>query len=109
MSEVKEYFKHKQLSTKDLDEAKLIKKKLEKQSRDANSSEIDKSIACQALRHHNFLVKEQRTKLEAREIKEQEKAYKNNFYKFAKEITNGTYGKAPVEPTFSCEEANVFL
>jgi hypothetical protein len=65
-------------------------------------------LACQALRHFNFLQVEESRKSEAGEIKKQEKAYKDDFHKFAKAITKGTYGKPTVRPTFSCEEANKF-
>ena len=106
--EVKEYFKHKPISTKNIDEAKVIKNKLEKISKNHAESDTKKSLSCKALRNHNYLVKEQRVKSEAREIRDQEKAYQNNFFKFAKEITNGTFGKKPLEPTFSCDEANKF-
>jgi hypothetical protein len=60
------------------------------------------------MRHYNFLIKEQTNNTEALDIKEQEKAFKNNFHKFAKETTNGTYNKTKVGPTFTQDVANTF-
>ena len=108
MKEVNSHFRHKPLSSRKVDEAKLLKNKLEKKSKESNSSAADKSLACQALRHHNYILKERIKKDEAANIIEQEKAYKKNFDKFAKEVTNGTYGKPTVAPTFSHDHANMF-
>ena len=87
---------------------KIWKNTLENKTKNYNTTVIEKSLYCQALRHQNYLEKEQRTKLEAREMKDQEKVFKHSFYKFAKWITNDTHGKTPVEPTFSCAQANQF-
>ena len=62
VKKVNNYFKHKPLSTKEVEESKQMKKMLEKKSRDKNSSEEDKSLACKALRHHNYLLKEHNVK-----------------------------------------------
>ena len=108
VKEVKNFFKHNPKSIKGIADAKKLKRELEKKARKSNSTDEDKSLACQALRHYDFLVKEQTSKSESDEIKKQEKAYSQDFHKFAKQTTNGTFGKPPVIPTFSQEEANTY-
>ena len=107
VKEVKTFFKHNPKSMKNINDAKLLKTKLEKKARQTNATEEDRSMACQALRHYNFLLKEQVSKSEADEIKQQEKLYSKDFYKFAKQVTSGTYGKPPVVPTYSRDKANI--
>ena len=64
VKEVNSHFRHKSLSSRKLffsrklDEAKLLKNKLEKKAKESNSSAADKALACQALRHHNYILKE---------------------------------------------------
>ena len=40
-------------------------------------------------------------KNKAIKIREQERQYKRNFHKFAKDVVNGSYGKESLEPTYS--------
>ena len=105
-NKIKKYFKHKAESTTTIDEAKELKNKLKKKAQAPYANKEDKSNACEALRYYNLLLKKKNEKQETKEIKEQEKSYKKNFHKFAKETTKGTYNKPPVVPTFSKEEAN---
>ena len=42
------------------------------------------------------------------EIKKQEKEYRNNFHRFAKEITNGTFEQPSVNPSYSLDAGNQF-
>ena len=107
VKEVKTFFKHNPKSLKNIIHAKKLKIDLEKKARQNGATEEDKSQACQALRHYAFLQKEQQSKSESNKIKEQEKAYSKDFHKFAKQVTSGTYGKPPVVPTYSREEANI--
>ena len=44
-----------------------------------------------------------------RTIKQQEKAYRKDFFKFAKEACNGTLFEKRVEPEFNVEEASTFF
>ena len=84
------FYKHDPKLTKNLNEAKKLKQKLEKIARQPDSTHEDKSRSCEALRHYNYILKEKKIKEESIEIKKQEKDYKKNFHKFAKETTNGT-------------------
>ena len=42
------------------------------------------------------------------EVRKHEKAYKKNFHKYAKEITNGTFGQPSASPTYTKAEADLF-
>ena len=108
VKEVKTFYKHKPESMKDLEDAKQLKICLEKKARQKNATVEDKSLACQALRHYDYLLKERQSKEESKEKVKQEKDYKTNFFKFAKEVTTGTYGQAPIAPSFSRDAANEF-
>ena len=70
-----------------------MKNELEKKARQKAATAEDRSLATQALRHYDFLLKESNRDNEANEIKEQERQYKRNFHKFAKDVVNGSYGK----------------
>ena len=86
VKEVKTFFKHNPKSLKDLTEAKKLKIELEKEARKPNATHEEKSLACQALRHYNFLLKEQTSKTETEDIKQQEKAYSRNFHKLESKL-----------------------
>ena len=49
-------------------------------------------------------MKDQKPKL--KKAKLEEKAFRKNFYKTAKEITNGTFGMDTVTPTFNLDKAS---
>ena len=93
---------------RDISDARKPKTALDKKARQKDETEKDRTLACQALRHYNFLLKEEREKSESKEIKEQEKAYTKNFFKFAKETTNGTYGRPTVSPSYTRDTANTY-
>jgi len=106
--EAAKFFKHKAKSTKEIYEARKVKNKLKKTSKKKGATDEDKSDACKALRHYEYLLEEKETKEEANELKRQEKDYKKNFFKFAKEVTQGTYGKPSNSPTYSKEKADKY-
>ena len=96
--EVKKFYKHKPAALNSLTDARKLKKELEKKARQKDATFEDKSLAAQALRHYDFLLKENKNNEEFNEIKEQERQYKRNFHKFAKDVTDGLYGKEPIAP-----------
>ena len=98
---VKTFFKHKPAALNNLKDAKALKTELEKKARQKTATAEDKSLATQSLRHYEFLLKEKHKKDEADEMREQERQYKRNFHKFAKDVVNGNYGKESLEPTYS--------
>ena len=108
VKDVKQFFKHNPRTEKEIKEAKKLKIDSEKKARQKEATQEEKKLACDALRHYDYLLKEQKLKAEASEIKKQEKDFKKNFHKFAKETTKGSYNKPKVKPTFTREEANRF-
>ena len=101
LKEVKTYFRHKPSSMTNLNDARKLKIELEKISRQKGATIEDKVVASEALRHYNYLLKQNREKEDFQEVKEQERQYKRNFYKFAKDVTKGVYGKETLSPTFT--------
>ena len=60
----------------------------------ADASKEDK--ANEALRHYTFLLKLKERKSKEQDNKAHEKAYRKNFYKYAKDITKGTFGQETI-------------
>ena len=56
--EVKTFYKHKPAALNSLTDARKLKKELEKKARQKDATFEDKSLAAQALRHYDFLLKE---------------------------------------------------
>ena len=108
IKEVKQFYKHKPKSTTVVDDARKLKNSLEKKAKKKSATTEDKSAACEALRHYDHILKEHKESLKATEIHKQEKAYRTNFHKFAKEITNGTYNQTTIGPSYTFETGNKF-
>ena len=106
--EVKEFFRNKPPTADNLENARKMKNLLRKKATKKDATDEDKAKANQALRNYNYLLNLERTKDAAKKAKNEEKAFKKNFYKTAKEITNGTFGEDKVIPTFNAEKANDF-
>ena len=106
--EVKQFFKHNPPSEKTLKEAKKLKNELRKKARKKDATEEDKAKANQALRTYNYILKIQKQKDDLAKERKQEKAYRKNFYKTAKDIANGTFGQPTVSPNFDINIANNF-
>ena len=108
VKQVKKNYKHKPAAFNDLYNAKKLKNELEKKARQKDATADDRIAASQALKHYSFLIKEKKEINESTEIKEQERQYKRNFFKFAKTVTKGEYGKEQIEPTFTKDTADEF-
>lgn len=106
--EAKHFFERNPQSVTKLNDARKLKNLLKKKSKQKDATEDDKKQAALALRHYNFLLKCQKNQNSENEIKQQEKAFKKNFHKFAKETTNGTYGQPSVSASYSRELANAY-
>ena len=104
---VNEFFKHKK-TTKEtpLEEATEVKKKLAKKAKSPNATESDRVRADQAVRNHNDLLKLKNQKDKERKAMEENKAYVRNFWKTAKDITNGTFGQPTKTPTYDKSTAD---
>ena len=106
--EVKEFFKHKSPKTNPLEEMKTKKKELNKKAKQQDATPQDRSEANQAVRMYNYLKKIDREKKTVSQAKKDEKEYTKNFWKTAKNVTNGTLGKEEQTPTFSKATADIF-
>ena len=98
---VKEFFKHKE-TEKDtpLEEAKENKRNLVKKAKSPEATEEEKFRASQAVRIHAALLKYNNQKDIERTARDQNKAYERNFWKTAKDVTNGTFGQQEQTPTY---------
>ena len=73
---------------------------LNKKAKSRNATEEDKIAAKEGIRMYNYLLKLNKEKAELRLTKEEEKAFRNNFWGTAKSVTNGTFGKTNQGPTY---------
>ena len=96
----KQFFKHVQTNTDSLDEIKEQKNELNKRAKQKDATEEDKFAAREANRFYNYLLKLKKEKDRTRLAIEQEKSYKKDFWKTARNVTNGTFGDATSAPTF---------
>ena len=103
----KQFFERKQSTS--LEEARILKKELKRKAKKKDATPEDKANWLKAVKLHAFLLKKRHEKEGANEIRSQEKAYRRNFYKFAKEACAGTLGKEKVQPTFSKEDADTYF
>ena len=103
----KQFFEKKQSST--LEEARILKKELKKKASKKDASPEDKANAQKAVKLYAFLLRRKHEKEGANLIRSQEKAYRRNFFKFAREACNGTLGEEKVQPGFSKEDADTYF
>jgi hypothetical protein len=68
----------------------------------------DKVKASETIRMYNYLLNINKEKEKTILANKQNKEYKRNFWKTAKDVTNGKFGESNTEPTFNCNTANAF-
>ena len=108
--EVRTYFKHKPPSGKSpLEEAKEIKKNFMKKAKSPEATEEDRGQASQAIRNYDYQLKLEGLRQKERRTREQTKAYNKNFFKTAKDVTNGTFGQEEIRPTFDKSIADTYF
>ena len=98
--ETKEYFKHSQTSTDNIDEIKEQKNILNKKAKQNDATEEDKIAAKESIRLYNYVLKLKKEKDQTKLAIEQQKAYHKDFWKTARDVTNGSFGKQSTGPTF---------
>ena len=106
--EVKEFFKHKTSKSNPLEEMKKKKIELNKKAKTPNATAEDRSNASQAIRTYNHMQKISKEKEHVKLAKKEEKEYRNNFWKTAKDVTNGSFGREESTPTFDKATADKF-
>jgi hypothetical protein len=106
--ESKQFFQHNKPNKEPIEKLRLLKIKMNKKSKLPNASEEDISLAKEAVRAHSHALKVNKEKEKASLAREEEKAYNKNFWKTAKEVTNGTFGETESSPTFTKTAADNF-
>ena len=74
-----------------------------------NSTKNDMDQFRQAVKTHNYLKKLDESKHKQNTSRHHESLYRKNFYKFAKNCTNGTLDQTPEGVTFSEDDANMYF
>ena len=103
----KQFFEKKK--AKSLEQARILKKELKKVARKRGATAEEKAEWLKAVKLYAYLLRKEKRREEGSRIREQEKAYRKDFFSFAKDACNGTLGEERVQPQFSVEEANIFF
>ena len=82
------------------------KNDLNKKARQKDATEDDKLEASEAIRMYNYVLKLQQLKHQEELTKAQEKAYRKDFWRTARDVTNGTFGEPNSGPTFNKSTAD---
>ena len=85
-----------------------MKNSLNKKARSKDATEEDKIEAKECIRMYNYLLKLNKEKEEANRAREEEKAFRSDFWGTAKSVTNGTFGQETSGPTFDKSTADKF-
>ena len=104
----KEFFKHNPKGPDPLEEVRKLKIELNKKAKLANSTEQDRINAKESIRMHSHMLKISKERHEATQAREEDKAFRKDFWKTAKKVSNGTFGEPPSKPTFDKATANQF-
>ncbi len=91
-----------------VEKAKSVKNSYRKSMKDSDN-EADRQLFYDALRAHNKLLKNKRSKDKSKTVSHQEKLFRQNFWDFSKKVTNGQYGLEPTLPAFTKEAADKYF
>ena len=103
----KEYFRNK--SSTSLEEARVLKRELKKKAKVKEASHEDKVNWLKAVKLYALLLARSKSREGEAMIRKQEKAYRKNFFKFAKNSCNGTLDQEKVQPRFTKEQADPYF
>ena len=104
----KEFFEHTTKDKDPLEEARKLKIDLNKIAKLPDATDEDKTNARESIRMYSYMLKVNKEKVEATKAREEDKAFRKDFWNTAKQVTNGTFGEPPSRPTFSKSTANQF-
>ena len=104
----KEFFKHDQKNHDPVEEARKLKIELNKKAKLPGGTDEDRLMAKEAIRMHSHVKKVSKERQETMKAIEENKAFKKDFWKTAKQVTNGTFGEPPAYPAFSKYTADHF-
>ena len=92
-------------TSKVLEAATSIKNKLRKQAKQSKTPE-DRKKFHQAIRAHNYIVKQEKLKDKHKTVQYQESLYHKDFWSFSKSVCTGHFGQDQVYPGFDVTAAN---
>ena len=98
--ESKQFFEHKPRSRETVETMRKLKIELNKKSKRPGATEEDKIKAKESIRTYSHLLKINKEKEKFSLEKKEEKMYRTNFWKTAKDVTNGIFGELESAPTF---------
>ena len=104
----KEFFKHTQKNHDPLEDARKLKIELNKKAKLPSATKEDKVNAKEAIRIYSHALKVNKERQEVMKEKEEMNAYRKDFWKTAKQVTNGTFGESESKPTFNKSTADQF-
>ena len=108
LKERKDFFKHKNNSVDQVEKMRRQKVALNKKAKQPGATEEDKEKAREAIRMHNYVMKVHKEKNKTNTTKKEMKAFKDDFWTTARNVTNGTFGDPESKPTFSKDTANKY-
>ena len=106
--EAKQYYKHNPINSDPLEQMRKEKYSLNKQAKKPNASETIKEQARQSIRAYSHMLKVHKEKKEESLKRQQDKSYRTEFWKTAKNVTNGIYGIPESAPTYNKAIADEF-
>ena len=106
--EVKQFYKHAKSNKDTLEGLRQKKNQLNKKAKHTDSTDEDKIEALETLRLYNHMLKLDKERDLAKKIKDEEKSYHKDFWKTAKCVTEGTFGKPTPGPTFEKSTADKY-
>ena len=99
--ESKQFFDHKSENKETIENMRKLKVELNKKSKLPGATDIDKANARESVRTYSHILRLNKEKEKLNLAIKEEKMYTSNFWKTAKEVTQGTFGEQESGPTFT--------
>ena len=84
----KEFFKHNPINDEPLEEMRMLKRKLNKEAKKPNAPVEIKEQAKESIRAYSHMLKIHKEKKKYSIAREEDKCYKKNFWKTARDVVN---------------------
>ena len=91
-----------------LEEIRLMKNDLNKKAKQTDATNEEKKDALETIRLYNHMKKLQTEKDTEKQMREEEKLYRKDFWSSARNVTNGTFGTQSSQPTFEKSTADEY-
>ena len=102
------FFKHNPINEDPLEDMRKHKIHLNKEAKKKDATNEIKEQAKQSIRVYSHMLKLHKEKKMSALAREEDKSYRKNFWKTAKDVTNGTFGDPESTPTFDKAIADQF-